>query len=82
MIKKTMSRNHKIARAEEIIFSRIYAIRKHKVMVDFDLASLYEVETKVLNQAVRRNIDRFPSDFMFRLSNTEWSSIRSQIVTL
>ncbi len=69
MIKKTMSRNYKIARAEEIIFSRIYVIRKHKVMVDFDLASLYEVETKVLNQAVRRNIDRFPSDFMFRLTN-------------
>ena len=67
---------------EDIIFSRIYVIRKHKVMVDFDLASLYEVETKILKQAVRRNIDRFPSDFMFRLTNAEWNSLRSQFVTL
>ena len=51
-------------------------------MVDFDLASLYEVETKVLKQAVRRNIDRFPADFMFRLTNAEWNSLRSQFVTL
>ena len=51
-------------------------------MVDFDLASLYEVETKILKQAVRRNIDRFPSDFMFRLTNAEWNSLRSQFVTL
>ena len=51
-------------------------------MVDFDLASLYEVETKVLKQAVRRNIDRFPADFMFRLTNAERNSLRSQIVTL
>ena len=51
-------------------------------MVDFDLASLYEVETKILKQAVRRNIDRFPSDFIFRLTNAEWNSLRSQFVTL
>lgn len=50
-------------------------------MLDFDLARLYEVETKVLNQAVKRNKKRFPSDFMFRLNVTEWQSMRSQLVT-
>ena len=51
-------------------------------MLDFDLAALYEVETKVLNQAVRRNINRFPSDFMFQLTREEYNSLRSQIVIL
>lgn len=50
-------------------------------MLDFDLAALYEVETKALNQAVQRNIDRFPEDFMFRLTRKEWNNMRSQIVT-
>ncbi len=50
-------------------------------MLDFDLAQLYEVETKALNQAVKRNIKRFPTDFMFRLSLAEWQTIRSQSVT-
>ncbi len=50
-------------------------------MLDFDLAKLYQVETKVLSQAVRRNIERSPDDFMFRLSKKEWNSMRSQIVT-
>ena len=50
-------------------------------MLDFDLAALYEVETKALNQAVKRNIQRFPKDFMFRLTLTEWLDIRSQSVT-
>lgn len=50
-------------------------------MLDFDLAELYEVETRVLNQAVKRNIKRFPDDFMFRLSSDEWRSMRSQFVT-
>lgn len=50
-------------------------------MLDFDLAALYEVETKVLNQAIKRNIDRFPSDFMFRLTKKEWNLMRSQIAT-
>ena len=63
------------------IQSRIYEIRGERVMLDFDLAFLYEVETKVLNQAVKRNIERFPDDFMFRLSESEWESMRSQIVT-
>lgn len=50
-------------------------------MLDFDLAALYEVETKALNQAVKRNIKRFPEDFMFRLTPVEWNNMRSQIVT-
>ena len=52
----------------ESIQQRIYLIRGHKVMLDSDLAELYGVETRVLNQQVRRNIDRFPADFMFRLT--------------
>ena len=59
----------------------IYTIRGHRVMLDSDLAMLYEVETKVLNQAVKRNIKRFPSNFMFQLTKDEWFSLRSQIVT-
>jgi len=63
------------------IQNRIYEIRGERVMLDFDLAVLYEVPTKVLNQAVKRNITRFPKDFMFRLTLSEWQFIRSQIVT-
>lgn len=63
------------------IQNRIYGIRSEKVMLNFDLAALYEVETKVLNQAVKRNNKRFPADFMFRLTAGEWKTIRSQIVT-
>lgn len=59
----------------------IYTIRGHRVMLDSDLAMLYEVETKVLNQAVKRNIKRFPLNFMFQLTKDEWFSLRSQIVT-
>ena len=59
----------------------IYLIRDEKVMLDEDLARLYQVRTKVLVQAVKRNLDRFPVDFMFRLTNEEYSSLRSQIVT-
>ena len=61
--------------------SRIHSVRNQKVMLDFDLATLYEIETKVLNHAVKRHIKRFPFDFMFRLSNDEWNAIRSQFVT-
>lgn len=63
------------------IQNRIYEIRGERVMLDFDLAMLYEVSTKVLNQAVKRNIKRFPPDFMFRLTSAEWFSMRSQFVT-
>lgn len=64
-----------------IIQQKIFEIRGQKVMLDFDLAELYGVETKVLNQAVKRNADRFPVDFMFRLTAKEWKNMRSQIVT-
>jgi hypothetical protein len=64
-----------------VIQQKIYEIRGQKVMLDFDLAKLYEVPTKALNQAVKRNIDRFPDDFMFRLTKEEWESMRSQFVT-
>ena len=63
------------------IQNRIYEIRGERVMLDFDLAQLYEVETKVLNQSVKRNSQRFPGDFMFRLTPIEWQLIRSQSVT-
>jgi hypothetical protein len=65
-----------------VIQKKIHEARGQKVMLDVDLAELYEVETKVLNQAVKRNQDRFPQDFMFRLTKEEWDSLRSQIVTL
>ena len=65
----------------ERIVSKIYFIREAKVMLDRDLAELYEVETKALKQAVRRNIDRFPADFMFELSTEEFENWRSQFVT-
>jgi hypothetical protein len=61
--------------------SQIYLIRGHKVMIDSDLALLYGVQTKALNQAVRRNIQRFPEDFMFQLTEIEWEFLKSQIVT-
>ena len=68
------------------IQSKIHEIRGQQVMLDFDLAALYQVETKVLKQAVRRNIERFPEDFIFEISNEEYNSLkislRSQIVTL
>jgi ORF6N domain len=63
------------------IETRIHEIRGVKVMLDFDLAELYEVETKNLNLAVKRNIDRFPHDFMFQLTKNEWNVLRLQIET-
>ena len=65
----------------EQIQSKIYEIRGQRVMLDFDLADMYQVETRVLNQAVKRNIERFPEDFMFQLSASEWNAISSQFVT-
>ena len=63
------------------IKSMIFKIRGYQVMLDADLAKIYQVETKVLNQAVKRNIDRFPPEFMFQLTQAEYDSLRSQIVT-
>jgi hypothetical protein len=66
---------------EEVIMSKIYFIRGQKVMIDRDLAKFYGVETKVLKQAVKRNIERFPEDFMFEMTKEELESWRSQFVT-
>ena len=65
----------------EQIKNSILEIRGKKVMLDMDLAIIYEVETRVLKQAVRRNIDRFPDDFMFELTAEEWGNLRPQIAT-
>ena len=65
----------------ERIEQTILLIRRHRVMLDTDLAKLYRVTTKVLNQAVRRNATRFPADFMFQLSTKETTTLRSQFVT-
>jgi len=67
---------------EDNIAGYIYTIRGEKVMLDYDLAVLYEVETKAFKQAVRRNMDRFPKDFMFELTVAEYRLIRSHFVTL
>ena len=64
----------------EDIKSLIYTIRGKEVMLDRDLAKLYQVETRVLNQAVKRNIERFPEDFMFQLSKEEFEILKSQVV--
>jgi len=66
----------------KIIHDKIYEIGGQRVMLDFDLAEMYETETKRLKEAVRRNPDRFPVDFMFELSNEEFISLRTQIATL
>ena len=67
--------------AIQSIQNRIYELRGERVMLDMDLAAPYDVETKVLNQAVKRNNKRFPDDFMFRLTIIEWNAMRSQFVT-
>jgi len=66
----------------QVIQNKIYEVRGKKVMLDFDLAQLYETETKRLKEAVRRNIDRFPADFMFELTRDEYNSLRTQFATL
>jgi hypothetical protein len=65
----------------QTIQSKIYELRGHKVMFDFDLAELYETETKRLKEAVKRNINRFPDDFMFEISKEEFANLRSQFAT-
>ena len=65
----------------ELVLKRILELRGERVLLDEDLAGLYEVETKVLLQAVKRHSNRFPSDFMFQLDPEEWSLLRSQTVT-
>jgi len=67
---------------DEKIIKKIYVVRDQKVMLDFDLANLYEVETNYLKRQVRRNIGRFPEDFLFELTSEEYQSLRSQFGTL
>ena len=66
----------------QLIQSKIHEIRGQKVMLDHDLAELYEVETKRLKEAVRRNINRFPDDFMFEITRDQYNSLRTQFATL
>lgn len=73
---------HKALEAGQKIEQSILMVRGHKVLLDADLAWLYGVEIKALNRAVQRNVARFPSDFMFRLTREEWASLRYQIGTL
>ena len=77
---KKSSAEARLAVPVEVIARRIYLIRGQKVMLDFDLAELYEVQTRALNQAVSRNLGRFPEDFMFQLTKEEAESLRSQFV--
>ncbi len=65
----------------EIIENKTFIIRGHKVMLDSDLAQLYDVETKKLNKAVKRNIERFPAKFMFQLTEEEWKNLKCQFGT-
>jgi hypothetical protein len=79
IIKENMTKkNTALTVPDEIVMNKIYYIREYKVMLDNDLAELYGVETRVLNQAVSRNADRFPEDFMFQLNEKEWENLKSQ----
>jgi hypothetical protein len=78
---KEKSKDKELILIETDVQDKIYLIRGCSVMLDSDLAELYEVETRVLNQAVSRNSDRFPEDFMFQLTADEWQSLTSQTVT-
>lgn len=66
---------------DELVITKIYLIRAQKVMLDFDLAKLYATEAKRLKAAVRRNIERFPEDFMFQLTQGEYENLRTQIAS-
>lgn len=76
-----MSKENLPSIPDEVIVSKIYLIRRQKVMLDRDLAELFGIATKVLKQAVKRNIKRFPIDFMFELTDDEFQYWRSQFVT-
>ena len=66
---------------EEVLFRKIHSIGGRNIMFDFDLAELYQVETKRLNEQVKRNKERFPYDFMFQLSENQWKYLRSHFAT-
>ena len=80
-IKLMVKKDSHLMIPDEVIMGKIYLIRGQKVILDRDLAELYEVETKALKQAVKRNIDIFPEHFMFELTEEEFKNLRSQIVT-
>lgn len=79
-MEENINKNEEL-QAEEVIKSRIFIIRGKRIMIDADLAKLYGVTTKVFNQGVKRNMQRFPSDFMFQLTENECDNLRSQTVT-
>ncbi len=81
LMRSTSKSTPELVLAPEIIGPKIHVVRNQKVMFDFDIAELFGVQTKVLNQAVKRNMERFPLDFMFQLSPEEFENWRSQIVT-
>ncbi len=74
-----MGNKNKIS--SNVIESRIFSIRNIQVMLDYHLAALYDVETKRINEQVKRNLLRFPTNFMFQLTKTEWDHLQSQIAT-
>lgn len=76
-----MKTQKEAALADDVVMTKIYVIRGQKVMLDRDLAELYDVETKALKQSVKRNLKRFPEDFMFEMNAIEFQNWRSQIVT-
>ena len=73
---------NEIVLSEELISNKIYFIRNQKVMIDVDLSELYNIETKRLNEQVKRNLSRFPDDFMFQLTENEFQNLKSQFATL
>ncbi|MDP1762849.1 MAG: ORF6N domain-containing protein [Sediminibacterium sp.] len=73
--------SNKIIITDDIVLTKIYLVRGQKIMLDRDLAELYGVETKKFNQAVKRNQNRFPEDFSFKLTEEEFENLRSQFVT-
>ena len=79
--KLQVSAGQAVAPLQSLIGSRIVVLREQRVMLDSDLAELYGVETRILVQAVKRNLDRFPSDFMFQMENQDLAALRSQVVT-
>jgi hypothetical protein len=76
-----MAKGKEVLLADEVVMNKIYLIRGQKVMLDKDLSELYGVETRRLNEQVRRNILRFPEDFMFQLSEQEFKNLKSQFAT-
>ena len=77
----TKQKNDSLILPDEVVMTKIFVVRGQKVMIDRDLAELYGVETRVLKQAVKRNIERFPEDFMFEMTKEEFINWRSQFVT-